>query len=201
MRLETYHVEGDWSNACCFLAAGALTAGGVAVKGLDLDSLQGDKAILDILRRLGATVSITSERVCVTPGPLRAIRVDVSQIPDMTPILSVLALAAEGTTTIVGASRLRIKESDRLSTITKTLTDLGADIKEMSDGLIITGGRLSGGIIDAHNDHRIVMMAAIASLICDGKVTIQGAEAVEKSYPDFFDALKEIGLDFNVERN
>ena len=198
----TYQVEGDWSNACFFLAAGALTEGGIKVTGLNPDSLQGDKAILDILKEMGVTVTIEADGIIVSPGhTLHGTTIDVSQIPDMTPILSVLALAAEGTTIITGAARLRIKESDRLAAITETLTALGGHIEEQSDGLIVKGGsRLHGGIIHAHNDHRIAMMAAVASLICDGKVTIQGADAVNKSYPAFFDVWKDIGLDHKLER-
>ncbi|MBR4020744.1 MAG: 3-phosphoshikimate 1-carboxyvinyltransferase [Firmicutes bacterium] len=199
---KEYMVEGDWSNACFFLAAGAFTEGGITVSGLNLDSLQGDKAILDILQEMGATVSTGPAGITVQPGEgLCGITIDASQIPDMAPILSVLGLAASGTTEIRNAERLRIKESDRLRAITKTLTALGGQVEELPDGLRIEGGRrLTGGTIDSHNDHRIAMMAAIASLICDGKVTIGHAEAVEKSYPDFFDVLREAGLDENVER-
>lgn len=204
---DEYMVEGDWSNACFFLAAGALTDGGITVNGLNPDSLQGDKAILDILKEMGASVHREGDAVTVetaatlTPTLLRAVDMDVSQIPDMTPILSVLAMAAEGTTRITGAARLRIKESDRLKTITETLTALGGQIEELPDGLIITGkGRLEGGVVDAHKDHRIAMMAAVASLICHGKVTIRGAEAVSKSYPDFFEILQKAGLGENIER-
>lgn len=197
-----YKVEGDWSNACFHLAAGALTEGGITVTGLNPDSLQGDRAILDILKEMGASVEVTPESISVTPGKvLRGTQIDVSQIPDMTPILSVLALAAQGTTEIRNAGRLRIKESDRLTAITETLTALGGHIEEQAEGLIIHGGHsLEGGIIDTHNDHRIAMMAAAASLISDGTVTIRGAQAVEKSYPDFFDVWKEAGLDGKLER-
>ena len=199
---KEYMVEGDWSNACFFLAAGAITEGGVTVSGLNPDSLQGDKAILDILQEMGATVSTGPAGITVQPGEgLCGITIDASQIPDMVPILSVLGLVASGTTEIRNAGRLRIKESDRLSAITMTLTALGGQVEELPDGLRIKGGRrLTGATIDSHNDHRIAMMAAIASLICDGKVTIGHAEAVEKSYPDFFDILREAGLDENIER-
>ncbi len=198
---DTYTVEGDWSNACFHLAAGALTEGGITVTGLNLNSLQGDKAILDILKQFGAQVTATADAITVAPGSLKAIQIDASQIPDMVPVLAVLALAADGQTEIRNAARLRIKESDRLAAITKVLTALGGHIEELPDGLMIQGGsRLQGGVMDAHNDHRIAMMAAAASLICDGKVTIQGAEAVNKSYPAFFDVWKEAGLGGNIER-
>ena len=199
---QTGSIVYDTGHACFFLAAGALTEGGIKVTGLNPDSRQGDKAILDILKEMGAEVEITPEAITVAPGEhLNATQIDVSQIPDMTPILSVLALAAMGTTEIINAGRLRIKESDRLAAITETLNALGGCVEEQAEGLVIHGGsRLKGGIIDTHNDHRIAMMAAAASLISDGTVTIQNAEAVKKSYPDFFDVWKEAGLDGKLER-
>ncbi len=197
-----YQVEGDWSNGCFWLVAGALTEEGIQVSGLNPDSLQGDKKILTILQEMGAEACIDADGITVKGGSLHGVTIDAAQIPDMVPILAVAALAAEGTTEIINAGRLRIKESDRLTTVTEVLTTLGGQIEELPAGLRITGGRsLKGGQIDTHNDHRIAMMAAIASLLCEAKVIINGADAVEKSYPDFFQVLKEIGLDENVERN
>jgi len=199
---DAYEVEGDWSNACFFLTAGALTEGGIQVTGLNPDSLQGDRAVLELLSRFGAQVHQTAEGITVTPGrTLKPIRIDVSQIPDMTPALAALALAVPGKTEITGAGRLRIKESDRLAAITETVTALGGNIEELADGLIIHGGTpLCGGVADSHNDHRIAMMAAIISLLCEDKVIIYGADAVKKSYPTFFETMKEAGLDYNIER-
>ena len=111
----------------------------------------------------------------------------------MVPILSVAAAYAEGKTTIYGASRLRLKESDRINSVLCMLKSLGITCEETPDGLNIYGGKLTGGIVDAYNDHRIAMSAAIASLACDGDVTIVGAQAVDKSYPAFFEDLKSLG--------
>lgn len=195
-----YQVEGDWSNGCFWLVAGALDEEGLTVSGLDLNSLQGDKKIVDILRDMGADVTIGPNGITVKGGSLHGITIDAAQIPDMVPILAVAALAAEGRTEIKGAGRLRIKESDRLATVTQVLTNLGGDIEELAEGLIIKGGKvLKGGTADSHNDHRIAMMAAIASIICEGKVTIRGADAVKKSYPGFYDDLAMLGLDINIE--
>ena len=114
--------------------------------------------------------------------------------PDLVPILAVAASVAEGETRIVGASRLRLKESDRLRTVTDMLTALGGNITETADGLIIRGvPRLKGGLVDAAGDHRIAMSGAVASLVCDGSVTIAGAECVAKSYPTFWEDLKSVG--------
>lgn len=199
---ESYQVEGDWSNGCFWLAAGALLEDGICVSGLDAESLQGDKKIVEILKSFGARVEIDEEGIKVRRGKLAGIQVDVSQIPDMVPALAVVAAAAEGTTEIQNAGRLRIKESDRLHTVTEVLRGLGADIEELPEGLIIKGsGTLNGGKADSYNDHRIAMMAAIASIICEGKVSLQGADAVNKSYPGFFEAMKNLGLYDKVERN
>lgn len=209
-----YQVEGDWSNGCFWLVAGALDEEGVTVSGLSLDSLQGDKAILDLLREMGAEIQMQKNQVtgmtdiAVRGGRLHGITIDAAQIPDMVPILAVAALAAEGTTTIKNAGRLRIKESDRLATVSQVLTGLGGNIEELPDGLIVHGGGnpenqkkpLRGGMAEGHNDHRIVMMAAIASRICADKVQLKGTQAVNKSYPDFFRVLEEAGLDTNIER-
>ena len=197
----TYQVEGDWSNACFWLVAGALREEGIQVNGLDMNSLQGDKKIVDLLMEMGADVSIDAEGITVKGGSLHGIEIDASQIPDMVPILAVAALAAEGTTEIKNAGRLRIKESDRLATVSQVLAGLGGEIEELPEGLIIKGGKpLTGGTADSHNDHRIAMMAAIASLLCEDKVIINGADAVNKSYPTFFAVMKEVGMDGNIER-
>lgn len=198
---QSYVVEGDWSNSCFFLVAGALAEGGICVKGLSQQSLQGDKKILDLLKNFGAEVCQRESEVVVKPGKLRGITIDASQIPDMVPILAVLACAAEGRTVIENAGRLRIKESDRLATVSQVLNGLGAKVKELPEGLIIeglAGEQMSGGTADGANDHRIVMMAAISSLLCKEPVIITGAEAVSKSYPDFFWDLKKLELDGNV---
>ena len=178
-------VEGDWSNAAFWLCAGAVS-GPVTVTGLDPDSLQGDKEVFEILRRFGAKTEQNGTSFTVSPGTLHAIDIDAAAIPDLVPVLSVVAAAAEGTTRIYNAGRLRIKESDRIKTVRTMLQNLGADVEETADGLIIHGGKaLNGGAVDSANDHRIAMSAAIAATLCD--VTVLGAEAVAKSYPKFWE--------------
>ena len=197
---EEYKVEGDWSNGCFWLAAGAFVPGGIKVFGLDMNSLQGDKEIVSLLKRFGAEVSSDKDGITVAPGNLKGIEIDASQIPDMVPILSVLAAVADGDTVIRNAERLRIKESDRLATVTEVMTALGAKIDEKPDGLVIHGvSKLTGSRVSSHNDHRIAMMAAIASLVSDGPVEIEGKEAVAKSYPDFFIDMAALGLDEKVK--
>jgi len=180
-------VEGDWSNAAFWLCAGALS-GPVTVTGLKPDSLQGDKAIFDLLARFGAITQQHGDSYTVSPAPLTARDIDAAAIPDLVPVLSVVAAAAAGTTRIYNAGRLRIKESDRIKTVCAMLQNLGADAEETEDGLIIHGGKpLIGGTVDSANDHRIAMSAAIAGVLCD--VTVEGAEAVRKSYPKFWNDL------------
>lgn len=197
---QTYHspgtvsVEGDWSNAAFFLTAGALGAP-VTVTGLNPDSPQGDKAILDILQRMGAQVKTAGEAVTVSPGQLHGIAQDMADIPDLAPIFSVAAAGARtGKTAIQNAARLRLKESDRLAAIHRMLDAFGIRCTETADGLLVPGGQyLSGGETSGFGDHRMVMAAAIASVLAAAPVTIDGAEAVEKSYPQFFDDFKKLG--------
>lgn len=179
-------VEGDWSNAAFWLCAGALS-GPVTVTGLDPDSLQGDKEILNILRRFGANMTENDGNFTVSPGNLQAIDIDASAIPDLVPVLSVVAAAAWGTTKIYNAQRLRLKESDRIATVAAMVNGLGGRAEETADGLLIHGGGLTGGTVDSVGDHRIAMSAAVAATLCP--VTILGPQAVEKSYPQFWQDL------------
>jgi len=187
-------VEGDWSNAAFWLCAGALGKP-VTVTGLDPNSLQGDKAIFDLLAAFGAETKQEGDTYTVSPAPLKALEIDAAAIPDLVPVLSVVAAAAAGTTRIYNAQRLRLKESDRIASVKAMLEALGASVEETADGLLIHGGKpLSGGTVDSCNDHRIAMAAAVASVICQNPVTVLGAEAVEKSYPNFWSDLQDLKI-------
>lgn len=186
-------VEGDWSNAAFWLC-GAAIAGEVTVTGLALDSAQGDRAVLNVLREMGAEIKTDGNSVTVKKSELKATVIDAREIPDLVPVLSLTAALAEGETRVIHAARLRIKESDRLKTTTELLSGLGADITELEDGLIICGkDMLFGGEADGANDHRIVMTAAIAASRSENPVLIKGTEAAAKSYPAFFEDLEKIG--------
>jgi len=186
--------EGDWSNAAFWLSAGAIGTSSITMTGLDMNSRQGDKAIVEFLARFGAKVSTENDAVMVSPKELHGIDINAADTPDLVPILAAVASVAEGTTVICNAERLRIKESDRLKTVAETLTQLGADVTETDDGLVINGKpRLRGGEVQSHGDHRIAMMVAVLSIACDGAVTINGAEAVRKSYPAFFEDFVMLG--------
>ena len=191
---ETFNVEGDWSNAAFWLTAGALSENAITCEGLDLNSRQGDRAVIDILPQFGANVEKSGGRVTVSSGKLRGIEIDARDIPDLVPVLTAAAAAAEGTTVIRNAGRLRAKESDRLEAVSSVLNGLGADVRVTEDGLVIKGGvPLKGGKVSSWGDHRIAMTAAVASLLCDQPVIIQEAQAVNKSYPGFFDDFRMLG--------
>jgi 3-phosphoshikimate 1-carboxyvinyltransferase len=185
----TYTVEGDYSQAAFFLGAGILGRT-VSCAGLLQDSAQGDATILDILGQMGADVTWKNGVVTATTttaGGLNAVTIDAREIPDLVPPLAALCCFAKGTSRIINASRLRIKESDRLAAMAQELQNLGALIKETDDSLIITGQTsLRGGVVDAHNDHRIAMAMALASIGCTGPVILTGWESVQKSYPEFW---------------
>jgi 3-phosphoshikimate 1-carboxyvinyltransferase len=183
--------EGDWSNAAFWLSAGAIGKGSVTCTGLDMDSCQGDRVITELLARFGAQVFCEEDKVTVSQGDLQGIDIDAANTPDLVPVLAAVASVAEGETVIRNAGRLRIKESDRLHTVAESLSNLGANITETDDGLIIQGQKtLSGGETESFGDHRIAMTAAVISAACTGQVLIKNAEAVNKSYPGFFDDFK-----------
>ena len=190
-----FTVEGDWSHAAFYLVAGAIgQAGPVTLTGLDMGSTQGDRAIVPILRGMGADIRESADGLTAFPSKLHSATVDVGQTPDLVPALAVAMAAARGESRITGAARLRIKESDRLSAMRAALCAAGADVTELEDGLIIRGGRpLRAAAIDGCNDHRIVMAMAVASALSSGPLTISDAQAVSKSAPRFWEEFTSLG--------
>ncbi|MDD6254631.1 MAG: 3-phosphoshikimate 1-carboxyvinyltransferase [Eubacteriales bacterium] len=188
-------VEGDYSNAAFWLTAGAMGSD-IKVTGLNPDSAQGDRRILDILQGMEASIMATSEGVQARGYSLSPICVDCGDIPDLVPVLSVAACTAEDCECkFINAGRLRLKESDRLMSTTAMIAKLGIGVQICGDEFYVYGdGYMEGGtVVDAYNDHRIVMAASIAALRCSEPVKITGAEAVSKSYPDFFDVFRSLG--------
>lgn len=186
-------VEGDWSNAAFFLCMGALTPKGITVSGLNLDSNQGDKQILQILRDFGAEVALQENSVFVRNQETRPLTISAEEIPDLVPVLGALLAGAEGRSVITNAQRLRLKESDRLESTAAMINSLGGSAKETDDGIVITGrGSLFGGIVDSYNDHRIAMAAAVAACLCNNKVTVSNAECTDKSYPTFWNIFNRL---------
>jgi 3-phosphoshikimate 1-carboxyvinyltransferase len=192
----TRTVEGDWSQAAFFLTLGAIS-GDVTVTGLNMNSLQGDKEIVELLRRFGADIHLADTSVTVKKSELKGIIIDASQIPDLVPILAVTAAMSKGTTVIKGAARLKLKESDRLFETVKRLNAFGINATETTDGMIIEGGTPRGATIDSAGDHRIVMAFSVLASVC-GDTVINGAEAISKSFPDFFSKFNSIGGKSNV---
>ena len=182
-------VGGDWSSAAFYLAAGALDCD-VSITGLDLKSEQGDKRILDLLKQFGAEIIINEDNIKVNYDKLLASNIDIDATPDLLPILAVVAAYAEGESVFYNAERLRLKESDRIKSTCEMINSLGGQAQELEDKLIVKGSNfrnLRGGVVNGFNDHRIVMSAAIAAVKCDNKVIISDFEAVNKSYPKFFE--------------
>lgn len=190
-----YRVEGDYSQAAFFFSANALS-NEVILNDLKLDSLQGDKEVIDILTRMGLEISNkNSGLIGSVSGELKATVIDGSQCPDIIPVVSLVAALSTGTTEVINAGRLRIKECDRLAAVTSELNKLGAKITEKEDGLIIEGVKeLKGGVeVWSHKDHRIAMTLAIASTMCKEPIILKDYECVSKSYPQFWDDFKNVG--------
>ncbi len=187
-------VSGDWSGAAFLLAIGALGRE-VRLTGLSADSEHADKKIMDFLRQMGAEVSVDAHSVrAKNPGMLHSITADVSQAPDLAPVLGALMAHTEGTSCLTGIRRLRFKESDRAKGIVRMVRAHGAVAEEQEDRLIIRGQpNLRGGTVDGQNDHRLVMAACVAASACEQQCTILDAQAVQKSYPNFFDDFRALG--------
>ena len=190
----TIRAGGDWSNMAAFLAASAMRKGNrIQCLGLRNDSCQGDKHVLDLLRGFGAGVHLTEDTITTEWQPLSGTSIDIDETPDLLPVLAAAGCAAEGETLFFNAGRLRLKESDRIESTARMIRSLGGTVRTTADSLVIEGnGSLKGGEVDAENDHRIVMAAAAASVICEEPVIIHGAEAVNKSYPGFWNDFRSL---------
>lgn len=191
-------VQGDWSNAAFWLCCGAIGKK-ITCTGLDFSSAQGDKAIIEVLKLYGADVQQGKNFVSVAPKSRNPFCIDAKDIPDLVPIICVLASVANGVSKIKNTHRLRLKECDRIDGVMSLLKSLGSKASYCDGELIIYGkSSLAGGIVNGFNDHRIVMSAAIAATMCLSDVSITDAHAVLKSYPDFFDDYKKLGGNINV---
>lgn len=188
-----YTVEGDWSGAAFLLVAGA-TAGQAEVSNLNVRSAQSDKAILQALQQAGAKVMEGMFTILVEKGPLKAFEFDATDCPDLFPPLVALAASCTGTTKIKGAGRLAHKESDRAATLQEEFGKMGIRVDVLGDEMLIQGGTgIRAAEVDSHHDHRIAMACAAAALNASGPVKITGAEAVNKSYPEFWQHWQKLG--------
>ena len=194
-----YTVEGDYSSAAFILAAAALTESKVTVHNLFSDSLQADKRIVGIIRDMGAKVDVKRDSVTVRgSGRLHGVKADLSDSPDLLPIVSVLGALAEGETIIYNTEHARLKECDRIKAMHSELKKMRADVTEKQDGLVLKGGALYGATLDSWNDHRIVMSMAVAGLKAQGKTKIADSEVAAVTFPDFAGIMKGIGADIKV---
>lgn len=186
-------IEGDWSQAAFFMSAAAIGSD-IKIKGLNFASNQGDMAALDVFAAFGAQISIEDDVLHIKRGTLHGIEVNAANIPDMVPAIAATAAFAKGKTVIHSAERLRLKESDRIKTTIAALNAMGVKTEEKPDGMVIYGtGKVTGGKIDGANDHRIVMAFSIAAAFASGESEIMSAEAINKSYPEFFKDFVKLG--------
>jgi 3-phosphoshikimate 1-carboxyvinyltransferase len=190
-----YNVEGDWSGGAFLLVAGAI-AGPITVRGLDLSSSQADKAIIDALMTANAGIAMEAKGIKIHPATMNAFYFDATDCPDLFPPLVALAAYCKGQSTIKGVSRLAHKESNRALTLQEEFAKLNVDIRIDGDRMTIHGGKIiKAATVKSHHDHRVAMALAVAALKADGKIIIEDAEAVDKSYPDFYKHIKYLGAD------
>ncbi|WP_407412766.1 3-phosphoshikimate 1-carboxyvinyltransferase [Methanobrevibacter sp.] len=192
-----YTVEGDYSSASYLLALIAINGGKAKIKNLFRNSKQGDKVILDILQKMGATIIRGDDYVEIgSDGNLKAIDVDLSNAPDLLITVAVLAAMAKGTTNITGVAHARVKETDRIDTTCRELEKLGCELEEFEDGMSITGG-VTSGVVDSHGDHRLAMAFSLIGLKHDIKIT--NGEVFDVSFPNFIEAMAELGFELELE--
>lgn len=196
----TYEVEGDWSGAAFLFVAGAI-AGEITIQGMKDDSVQADKKILEAIRDAGAGLSYANGNYTVSPSQLHSFDFDATECPDLFPPLVALAAYCNGITRIKGASRLTHKESNRALTLQDIFGNMGISIVLEEDMMLVHGGTaLHGADVSSHHDHRIAMAAAVAALRATGPVSISDAQAIDKSYPDFYQHLEQLGATINSSK-
>ncbi len=186
-------VPADFSSATFFLCAGAFLDAELVLEGLDFTDAQGDKAVVDILKAMGADLQQRDSKVYVKRGTLRGMDIDMNAIPDALPALAVTACFAEGQTRLLNVEQARLKETDRIAVMAAELTKMGADIHELPDGLIINGSKLHPAEVCGHDDHRVVMALSLAGMALDGQTKISTAEAMAVTFPNFVDLMKTAG--------
>ncbi len=198
--VNTYHVEGDWSGGAFLLVAGAIN-GSVSVTDLDLMSSQGDKKIMEAIRNAGANIVFTNNTICVSPNQLNAFEFDATDCPDLFPPLVALAVRCQGVTKLKGVHRLQFKESNRGLTLQSEFQKLGYQIHLQEDEMFIEGStkKPKGNVIvNSHHDHRIAMALTLAALNCEEKIDIEHAEAIDKSYPNFYADMQQLGCQIQL---
>jgi 3-phosphoshikimate 1-carboxyvinyltransferase len=191
-------IQGDFSSATFFLCAAALTGSEITLRGLDMDDAQGDKAVVDMLRKMGAEAEALPGAVRIRGGALKGIALDLNATPDALPALAVTACFAEGTTKLLNVPQARIKETDRIRVMREVIVALGGKAEELPDGLVVHGVGLRGGKAPGHADHRVVMACAIAGLASEKPVEVDTAEAVGVTFPSFVELMTRCGARMKV---
>ncbi len=195
---QRYHpfditIPGDFSSATFFAVLAAASCSKISMKNLDMTDVQGDKEVLRMLERMGARVSVEKDGVSVAGGTFTGMEIDLNSTPDAICAMAVAGCFAEGETRIVNVPQARLKETDRISVMTKELAKMGADIEELDDGLIVRHSRLKGAELNGHGDHRVVMSLAVAGMLAEGVTTISGAEAAGVTFPEFVGLARDCG--------
>lgn len=191
-------IPADFSSATFPLCAACMAGGEVRLKGLDMDDVQGDKAVVDFLRKMKARISEEGSSLIIRGGPLQGAELDLSDTPDALPALAVVGCVAEGETHLCNVPQARIKECDRLSVMTQELGKMGADIKEETDGLLIRKCELKGAKVSSHGDHRVAMALVLAGLMAQGTTRVAGAETISVTYPGFAESLQSLGASLSL---
>lgn len=182
-------IPGDFSSATFFLCAAAVTGGEIVLKGLDMDDVQGDKAVVKMLQEMGAEIDVVAGGLKVRGGDLKGAEFDLNSTPDALPALAATACFASGETRLRNVPQARLKETDRIAVMAEELKKMGGDLDELKDGLVIRGKRLKGAAVSGHDDHRVVMALAIAGLAADGETVIDTAEAMSVTFPNFTELM------------
>jgi len=192
-------IPGDFSSAAFPLAAGVMVPGSkIELNGLDMNDVQGDKEIVNVLKRMGAKIDVSEGKIVVENSKLKGIEIDVNELIDAVPILAVIGCYADGKTVIKNAGVARKKESDRLNVMVKELRKMGAKIEEFEDSIVVEKSKLYGAEVDAHNDHRVALALAVAGMTAEGKTIIKGAECIEKTYGSFPKDVNGIGANIQT---
>ncbi|MCM8805257.1 MAG: 3-phosphoshikimate 1-carboxyvinyltransferase [Candidatus Omnitrophica bacterium] len=194
-------IPGDWSSATFPLVAAAITDSELLIDGLDINDVQGDKKVLEYLKRSGAIISEEVAGIRVKHNNLIGNKIDLNSTPDALPAMAVLGCVAEGKTELVNVPQARIKETDRIKVMAQELSKMGANIQEIEDGLIIYQSKLKGTIVDGHKDHRVVMALVLAGIVAEGETIITTAESVSVTFPEFFQMMKSIGASIEIEND
>lgn len=193
-------IPGDFSSATFFLCAAAITGSELTLLGLDMNDSQGDKAVIDMLRAMGAEIEQLPDGIRIKGGELKGGEFDLSGTPDALPAMAVTACFAEGSTRLTNVAQARLKETDRICVMRKELAEMGAEIEETLDGLVIEGGHpIHAAKVGGHGDHRVVMALAVAGLMCEGRTEIDTAEAMSITFPNFVELMQSAGAAMDLQ--